>query len=257
MGRFDDMDLTKVPSLSPLPDGVYIVRIKAYTIKPVVSNPSNEKIVWDTQVEEPAEAAQKVPRFFFDSPLSEGALFRLKNLAKAAGTLREGPFDPEELKDQRVGIVIAFENTKDYGPRSNITAFVKADNVTPEVRGKWEDVEEGATPAPAAATSAAVLQVNHLTASKARSFIVLWLLAFFQYPITDMSENGSDYASDVYAVTIHCKKIEKVTVSPTIFKSIHKLLRPLMCPHCRGLLHFDYYGTKAELEKEIEEMLRS
>ena len=113
----------------------------------------NEKIVWDSQVIEPAEAAEKVPRFFFDSPLSEGALFRLKNLAAACDNLHEGPFDPEDLIGKRVGLVIVFENTKEWGARSNITSFVKADNVTPEIRGKWEDVEEGAVPteAPAAA----------------------------------------------------------------------------------------------------------
>jgi len=153
MGRFDDLDLTKVPSLSPLPDGVYITRIKAYKIKPTQSG--NEKIMWDSELEAPAEAAEKVPRFFFDSPLAEGALFRLKNLAEACDKLHEGPFDPEELIDCRVGFICVFENTKEWGPRTNITSFVRADAVTAEVRGKWEDVEEGATPAAASAPAAA------------------------------------------------------------------------------------------------------
>lgn len=143
MGRFDDLDLSAVPSLSPLPDGVYIVRLTGYKIKPTQSG--NEKISWESDVEEPADAAKKVPKFYFDSPLAEAALWRLKNLAKAAGVLKEGvgSFDPEDLIGKRVGLVIVFEITKDYGPRSNITAFVRAEVATPEVRGDWKKVEEG------------------------------------------------------------------------------------------------------------------
>lgn len=143
MGRFDDLDLSAVPSLSPLPDGVYIVRITGYKVKPTQTG--NEKISWESDVEEPADAAKKVPKFYFDSPLAEAALWRLKNLAKAAGTLKEGKgsFDPEDIVGKRVGLVIVFEITKDYGPRSNITAFLRAEVVTPEVRGDWKAVEEG------------------------------------------------------------------------------------------------------------------
>ena len=143
MGRFDDLDLSAVPSLSPLPDGVYIIRLTGQKIKPTQTG--NEKIAWETDVEEPAEAAKKVPKFYFDSPLAETALWRLKNLAKAAGALKEGKgsFDPEDLIGKRVGIVVVFEITKDYGPRSNITAFLRAEVATPEVRGDWKAVEEG------------------------------------------------------------------------------------------------------------------
>jgi len=126
-----------------LPDGVYIVRITGYKVKPTQTG--NEKISWESDVEEPADAAKKVPKFYFDSPLAEAALWRLKNLAKAAGTLKEGKgsFDPEDIVGKRVGLVIVFEITKDYGPRSNITAFLRAEVVTPEVRGDWKAVEEG------------------------------------------------------------------------------------------------------------------
>ena len=144
MGRFDDLDLTKVPSLSPLPDGVYIARIKAQELKQ--SKAGNDKIQWEVAIEEPVEAATKVPKFYFDTSLVPAALFHLVNLAKAAGTYKEGPFNPEELIDKRIGLVIVFENTVEWGPRSKVSAFVKADSVTPELKGKWEDVEEPAAP---------------------------------------------------------------------------------------------------------------
>lgn len=153
MGRFDDLDLTLVPSLSPLPDGVYIGSLKAYEMKK--SKAGNDKIQWSMDIEEPIEAAEKVPKFYFDTSLVESALFHLVNLAKAAGTYHDGPFDPEELIGNRIGIVVAFENTKEWGARSKITAFVRADLATPELKGAWEDVEEGvtSTEAPAAAGS--------------------------------------------------------------------------------------------------------
>ncbi len=143
MGRFDDLDLSAVPSLSPLPDGVYIVRITGQKVKPTQTG--NEKIAWESDVEEPADAAKKVPKFYFDSPLVETALWRLKNMAKAAGVLKEGKggFDPEDMVGKRIGLVIVFEITKDYGPRSNITAYLRADVATPVVRGDWKAVEEG------------------------------------------------------------------------------------------------------------------
>lgn len=144
MGRFDDLDLTKVPSLSPLPDGVYIGRLKAQELKQ--SKAGNDKLQWEVAIEEPAEAAEKVPRFYFDTSLVPAALFHLVNLVKAAGTKLEPPFDPEELIDKRIGLVIVFENTVEWGPRSKVSAFVKADGVTPELKGKWEDVEEPAAP---------------------------------------------------------------------------------------------------------------
>jgi len=103
MGRFDDLDLTKVPSLSPLPDGVYIARIKAWEEK--LSKTGNKKIQWATDIEEPTEAAEKVPKFYFDTSLHPDALWRLVELVKAAGTQLEPPFDPGELIDKRVGLV--------------------------------------------------------------------------------------------------------------------------------------------------------
>jgi len=151
MGRFDDLDLTKVPSLSPLPDGVYIGRIKSQEVR--MSKQQNEKIMWCLKIEEPAEAAEKVPLFYFDTSLVPAALFHLVNLAKAAGTYGGGPFDPMDLIDKQIGIVVVFENTAEWGPRSKVQAFVKADLATAGLKGKWEDVEEGATPTakPAAA----------------------------------------------------------------------------------------------------------
>ena len=151
MGRFDDLDLTKVPSLSPLPDGVYIARIKAQEVKQ--SKAGNDKIQWTVDIEEPIEAAEKVPKFYFDTSLVPAALFHLVALAKAAGTYGEGPFDPNDLIDKRIGLVIVFENTTEWGARSKVQAFVKADLATAGLKGKWEDVEEGATPTekPAAA----------------------------------------------------------------------------------------------------------
>ena len=151
MGRFDDLDLTKVPSLSPLPDGVYIGTIRSQEVR--MSKSQNEKIMWSVDIEEPIEASEKVPKFYFDTSLVPAALFHLVNLAKAAGTYGEGPFDPEALIGQRIGLVIAFENTAEWGARSKVQAFVKADLATAGMKGKWEDVEEGATPAetPAAA----------------------------------------------------------------------------------------------------------
>jgi len=144
MGRFDDLDLTKVPSLSPLPDGVYIARIKSQEVKPTKTG--NEKIQWCVDIEEPAEAAEKVPKFYFDTSLVPAGLYHLVNLAKAAGTYKEGPFDPEELIDKRIGLVIVFENTVEWGARSKVSAFVRADSVSPGLKGKWEDVEEPAAP---------------------------------------------------------------------------------------------------------------
>jgi len=152
MGRFDDLDLTKVPSLSPLPDGVYIAMIKAQEVK--LSKSGNEKIQWTVDIEEPIEAAEKVPKFYFDTSLVPAALFHLVALAKAAGTYKEGPFDPEELIGKRVGLVIVFENTVEWGARSKVAAFVRVDLATPGLKGKWEDVEEGAASPVTAGTPA-------------------------------------------------------------------------------------------------------
>ena len=139
MGRFDDIDLTKVASISPLPDGVYIVRIEEWEEKPTKTG--NQKIVWKTALVKPEEVIEKVSAFYFDTPLSEAALWRLKNLAKAAGTLREGPFDPEDLIGKEVGLVIQLESTAEYGTRSNVTAFVAAHQANPKMTGTWEDVD--------------------------------------------------------------------------------------------------------------------
>lgn len=151
MGRFDDLDLTQVPSLSPLPDGVYIGRIAGWDVKPTKTG--NEKILWEFDVEEPAEAAQKVPKFYFDTSLVTAALWKWKDLAKACGVLKEGPPDPEDCVGKRVGLIIVLETTNEYGTRSKVANFVRAEAAEPNVKGKWEDVDAGveagaAAPAP-------------------------------------------------------------------------------------------------------------
>lgn len=137
--RFD-MDLTKVKSLSPIPDGVYLADIKGYDIKK--SQTGNDMITWKLELLQPAEVAEKTPIFYTITSLHPDALFHLKGLYEACNKLEEGGFDPEDLIGCSIGFVTLLELTKQWGLRNRVTKWLKADRTNAVQNKSFEDVEK-------------------------------------------------------------------------------------------------------------------
>lgn len=144
-----DVDLSQVPSIKPIPDGTYIVRLITHEKKPTQSG--KEKLVWRTEILKPDDVAKDVKEFYFDTPLAEKALFRLKQLAEAAlGSAPGSGFDTVALNGKEVGLVVTLESTPEWGERNRVQQFLTAKNTKPGLKPKTAQASDS-TPAAAGA----------------------------------------------------------------------------------------------------------
>lgn len=159
VGTRFDIDLTQVPTLEPIPGGIYIVRIVG--VRTSESQSGHPKATLETEIESPTEIAEKVPKWFINLSMHPNALFRVKNLFEAVGKLTQGGFDLEDLIDQRIGVITTFVVDPNYGAQNRIQKFLAVDKTKTELRGSLEDVrsqaDAAASAAPATSAEANVL----------------------------------------------------------------------------------------------------
>mgnify|MGYP003395862092 CR=1 FL=1 len=130
---FEDLDLSKVKELQPLPSGIYILRLMEATLKKSQAN--KDKLSWKAQVLEPVEIVETNPNFWFDTSLVPEALFHLKALVIACGKLKEGPgLDPSDLYGCEVGVEVTLGEYQGT-PRNQVTKFFKVGERSPVIIG--------------------------------------------------------------------------------------------------------------------------
>lgn len=129
-----EVDLTKVQSLKPIPDGTYLFRIMS--CKQGMSQTNNPKYTWEADILKPENVVvdgATVKKYYFDTSLAEGALFHLRDLYEACGKLKPGA-STEDLLGCEVGAVVILTVTPEYGERNKIQKFIPAKLTKPGLK---------------------------------------------------------------------------------------------------------------------------
>ena len=142
MSRFmQNVNLEEVPELQPLPDGTIVVEAESWEEKS--SQNGNPMAVITCDITAPEEAKKKVGKYYLRIPIMESTLFRWKQVYKACDILEKANdgFDPDDLLGKKFGMVLRLEEYQGT-PRNKEVRFLPVAAATPELRGKWEDVEK-------------------------------------------------------------------------------------------------------------------
>ena len=155
MSRFlQDINLSEVPELQPVPDGTLVVEVEAWEEKR--SSNGNPMASICCKIIAPTEVAEKVGKYYLRIMLMNSLAWRWRQIYAAAGILElgEGGFDPDDLIGKQFGMIVTLREYEGR-PSNQEQRFLPIKGTTPELRGKWEDVEAIETGAAAAGSSAA------------------------------------------------------------------------------------------------------
>lgn len=130
-----DINLDEVPELKPLPTGTYIINIESAKVGK--ASTGRAKVSFGTNVEQPEEIAQKIPKWYFFLMLegeSEFALSNLKSLFKALNLPMRirTESDLQAPVGKRVGVVVTLTTDPEYGVRNQIQRFVSVAHAKPK-----------------------------------------------------------------------------------------------------------------------------
>ena len=141
MSRFmQGVNLEEVPELQAVPDGTMVLEAESWEEKKSLAG--NPKAVICCKIVAPEEVAKKVGKYYMQLPLMESTLWRWKDLYKSIGILDKATdgFDPEDVLGHQFGVVVTLGEYQGT-PRNNEQKFLPVGAATPELRGKWEDVD--------------------------------------------------------------------------------------------------------------------
>lgn len=128
MPKFE-LDLSKAPTLEAIDDGVYVVRIEGSKTK--TSNNGNPVIQWSSEIVAPSEVAGQ--KFYFNSVVTDNALYRLKDMYKAADRLEEGVgFETEVMHGVEIGIVVSCREYES-SVRNNVESYLSVAKTNPRI----------------------------------------------------------------------------------------------------------------------------
>ena len=154
MSRFlQDVNLSEVPELQPVPDGTLVVEVESWEEKK--SSNGNPMASICTKIIAPAEVAEKVGKYYLRVMLMNSLAWRWRQIYDAAGILElgEGGLDPDDLIGKQFGMIVSLREYEGR-PSNQEQRFLPVASTTPALRGKWEDVEAIETGAAASGAGA-------------------------------------------------------------------------------------------------------